>query len=70
MPTLAETLAAYAVGERSAPLSDEVRHHARRALIDWFAALQHVPLIHYADLRHQLGAQLRRKRLENGGRLE
>ena len=39
MPTLAETLAAYAVGERSAPLSDEVRHHARRALIDWFAAL-------------------------------
>lgn len=39
MPTIAETLAGYAVGERSAALSDHVRHHARRALIDWFAAL-------------------------------
>ena len=39
MPTIAETLATYAVGERSAPLSEHVRHHARRALIDWFAAL-------------------------------
>jgi 2-methylcitrate dehydratase PrpD len=39
MPTIAETLAAYAERELTAPLSDEVRHHARRALIDWFAAL-------------------------------
>ena len=39
MPTIAETLAAYAADERTAPLSAEVRHHARRALIDWFAAL-------------------------------
>jgi 2-methylcitrate dehydratase PrpD len=39
MPTIAETLAAYAAREQSAPLSAEVRHHARRALIDWFAAL-------------------------------
>ena len=39
MPTIAETLAAYAERELTAPLSDHVRHHARRALIDWFAAL-------------------------------
>ncbi len=39
MPTIAETLAAYAERELTAPLSAEVRHHARRALIDWFAAL-------------------------------
>ncbi len=39
MPTIAETLATYAANERTAPLSDTVRHHARRALIDWFAAL-------------------------------
>lgn len=39
MPTIAEILAAYAEREQAAPLADEVRHHARRALIDWFAAL-------------------------------
>lgn len=39
MPTITETLAAYAEHELTAPLSDTVRHHARRALIDWFAAL-------------------------------
>ena len=39
MPTIAEQLADYAVAERTAPLSVDVRHHARRALIDWFAAL-------------------------------
>ncbi len=37
--TIAETLADYAASEQSAPLSEEVRHHAKRALIDWFAAL-------------------------------
>ncbi|MCW3476685.1 MmgE/PrpD family protein [Limobrevibacterium gyesilva] len=39
MATIAETLAEYAAAERTAKLSDEVRHHAKRALIDWFAAL-------------------------------
>lgn len=39
MATIAETLAAYAEHELTAPLSDTVRHHARRAVIDWFAAL-------------------------------
>jgi 2-methylcitrate dehydratase PrpD len=39
MPTVAESLAEYACREQTAPLSDEVRHHARRVLIDWFAAL-------------------------------
>ena len=39
MPTIAEILAAYAERELTAPLSDAVRHHAKRALIDWFAAL-------------------------------
>jgi 2-methylcitrate dehydratase PrpD len=39
MPTVAELLGEYAAGEQTAPLSDEVRHHARRVLIDWFAAL-------------------------------
>jgi 2-methylcitrate dehydratase PrpD len=39
MPTIAEILAEYAAREQTAPLSESVRHHARRALIDWFAAL-------------------------------
>jgi 2-methylcitrate dehydratase PrpD len=39
MPTIIEQLAAYAAHERTALLSDEVRHHARRAVIDWFATL-------------------------------
>jgi len=32
-------LAEHAASWRSAPLTEEVEHHARRALIDWFAAL-------------------------------
>ena len=39
MTTICETLAAYAERELTSSLSDTVRHHARRALIDWFAAL-------------------------------
>jgi 2-methylcitrate dehydratase PrpD len=39
MPTVIERLAAYAAHEQTSFLSDAVRHHARRALIDWFAAL-------------------------------
>jgi 2-methylcitrate dehydratase PrpD len=39
MATIAEQLAAYAHAEQTAPLSAEVRHHAKRAMIDWFAAL-------------------------------
>ena len=39
MATIAERLAEYAEHELTAPLADDVRHHAKRALIDWFAAL-------------------------------
>ncbi|HEY0419371.1 MAG TPA: hypothetical protein VGC80_07610, partial [Acetobacteraceae bacterium] len=39
MATIAEQLGAYAAEARTAPLPAEVRHHARRAVIDWFAAL-------------------------------
>jgi 2-methylcitrate dehydratase PrpD len=36
---LLQDIARYAVRDRDAPLADEVRHHARRAVLDWFAAL-------------------------------
>jgi 2-methylcitrate dehydratase PrpD len=36
---LLQTLADYAVREQSSPLADEVIHHAKRAVIDWHAAL-------------------------------
>jgi 2-methylcitrate dehydratase PrpD len=39
MGALIETIADYAVGEQTSRLPDEVRHHAKRALIDWFASL-------------------------------
>lgn len=39
MTTVTETLAHYAVAERGSVLAHEVRHHAKRVLIDWFAAL-------------------------------
>jgi 2-methylcitrate dehydratase PrpD len=39
MATIAEQLASYAAAEQTAKLSDAVRHHAKRAMIDWFAAL-------------------------------
>ena len=39
MPTVVETLAQYAVAEQGGLLPEAVRHHARRALVDWFAAL-------------------------------
>lgn len=37
--TVVEQLGAYAEAERERTLPDEVVHHAKRALIDWFAAL-------------------------------
>ncbi len=37
--TVIESFANWAVRERSAALGPEVRHHTRRAVIDWFAAL-------------------------------
>ncbi len=39
MPTIAETLAAYAAEQSRTALSADVTHHAKRAVIDWFAAL-------------------------------
>jgi 2-methylcitrate dehydratase PrpD len=36
---LLRTLADFAVETRTAPLTDEVIHHAKRAVIDWYAAL-------------------------------
>ncbi|HVJ53015.1 MAG TPA: MmgE/PrpD family protein [Aliidongia sp.] len=39
MPTVIEKLAAYVVADRTKVLPPDVIHHAKRALIDWFAAL-------------------------------
>lgn len=39
MSGLVRTLARYALAEQTAPIPDHVLHHARRALVDWFAAL-------------------------------
>ncbi len=39
MTQLIERLVDYAVAERGRPLATPLLHHARRALIDWFAAL-------------------------------
>jgi 2-methylcitrate dehydratase PrpD len=39
MSALMERIAGYAVGEQTAILAPDVLHHAKRALIDWFAAL-------------------------------
>jgi 2-methylcitrate dehydratase PrpD len=39
MPTIAEVLGEYIASARKASLSGTVRHHARRAVIDWFACL-------------------------------
>ena len=36
---LMQTLAEYAVREQTAPLAPDVIHHAKRAVIDWYAAL-------------------------------
>lgn len=38
MSTVIQTYAAFAADLRRAPLSAEVRHHAIRAIVDWFAA--------------------------------
>jgi 2-methylcitrate dehydratase PrpD len=38
MTTVLETYAQFAAGLRTAPLDDAVRHHAVRAVVDWFAA--------------------------------
>lgn len=38
MTTVLETYAHFAAGLRTAPLDDAVRHHAVRAVVDWFAA--------------------------------
>ena len=39
MATLIEQLADYSLSEAGRPLSDTVRHHAKRAVLDWFASL-------------------------------
>ncbi len=39
MPTAIEIMALYAVSERQSALRPEVLHHAKRAVIDWYAAL-------------------------------
>lgn len=38
MTTVIETYAAFAASLRTTSLSDAVRHHAERAIVDWFAA--------------------------------
>lgn len=39
MATLIEKLADYSLVEADKPMSDEVLHHAKRAVLDWFASL-------------------------------
>ncbi|WP_150305833.1 MmgE/PrpD family protein [Pseudomonas saliphila] len=39
MPTLIEELADYSVREAARPLDEQVVHHAKRAVLDWFSAL-------------------------------
>ena len=38
MPTVLERFSSYAVSLREAPLPPEAMHHARRSVLDWFAA--------------------------------
>lgn len=53
MPTIVQTLAAYAETLRHAPVDDVVRHHTRRAVIDWFACLLPGSLLPPATLLRQ-----------------
>ena len=39
MTSVVERFAAYTEGQRARPLAPEVLHHAKRAVIDWHAAL-------------------------------
>src|SRR5688572_7210898 len=39
MKHVVERFAAWAEGSRAAPFAPEVLHHAKRAVIDWYAAL-------------------------------
>jgi len=39
MTSVVERFAAYAEGQRARPLAPEILHHAKRAVIDWYAAL-------------------------------
>lgn len=39
MATLIEQLADYSIYEANTPLRNDVRHHAKRAVLDWFASL-------------------------------
>ena len=39
MTSVVERFAAFALAQRARPLAPEVLHHAKRAVIDWHAAL-------------------------------
>lgn len=54
---LLETIADYAVGEQSSALPPEVIHHAKRAVIDWYAALLPGSLVAPATLLEQALAE-------------
>jgi 2-methylcitrate dehydratase PrpD len=54
---LLETIADYAVGEQSSNLPPEVIHHAKRAVIDWYAALLPGSIVAPATLLEQALAE-------------
>ena len=57
--TVIESFANWAVRERGAALGPEVRHHTRRAVIDWFAALLPGGIIAPASLARILMAKVK-----------
>ena len=56
--TLTEQYAEYAVKERAAKLSGEVLHHAKRAVIDWYACLLPGSVVAPATLLERAFAEL------------
>ena len=54
---LLETIADYAIREQTSKLSDEVIHHAKRAVIDWYAALLPGSVVTPATLLEQAFAE-------------
>ena len=54
---LLQTIADYAVKEQTSKLSPEVIHHAKRAVIDWYAALLPGSVVTPATLLEQALAE-------------
>jgi 2-methylcitrate dehydratase PrpD len=70
MTSVVERFAAYAEGQRARPLVPEVLHHAKRAVIDWYAALYPGSVVPPATLLERaLGEEIGRVPNENAARL-